>query len=376
MLLGAQKPIRIVCVREVQRSIKDSVHRLLSDQIELLGLGSFYEILQAEIRGKNGTEILFSGLSTQTSESIKSLEGADICWVEEAQAVSDKSWRVLIPTIRKEGSEIWVSFNPGTRYDAVWQRFVENPPKDAQVVEVSYKDNPWLPSVLKDEIEHLKATDYEDYLHVWEGQFKQMADHAIYAKQLLQAKQDGRICDVPIASGVLVDTFWDLGRNDHTAIWFMQSVGPQYRFIDYYEARLEDIDHYVRVIRQRDYLYGRHYLPHDVTAKILGMPKTRQQQLEDMGIRPIEVVPRTNDLNEGIERVRALFSQCWFDKTRCERGIDVLSNYVWRYDEDRDTHHKTPLHNWASNGADAFRMFAQGYSSPAPKLNPKQAAFI
>jgi len=376
LLQGAQQPLRILCAREVQKSIKDSVHKLLSDQVRMLGLESFYEVLQTEIRGRNGTEFIFSGLSTQTTESIKSFEGIDICWVEEAHAVSDKSWSILIPTIRKSGSEIWVSFNPDLKYDATYQRFVVNKPDGAIVVKVSWRDNPWVTQELLDEMEHLKATDYESYLHVWEGEFKSIAEAAIYGKQILKAREDKRVCVVPVESSVLVDTFWDLGRNDHTAIWFMQSVGPQYRFVDYYENRLQDLEHYARVLKQKDYLYGRHFLPHDVEARILGMNRSRKEQLEDMGIRPIEVVPRIESINEGIEMTRKMFGNCWFDEGRCERGLDALANYVWKFDADRDTHMKTPVHNWASNGADAFRQFAQGYSARSDKpIQPMQAAF-
>jgi phage terminase large subunit len=364
LILGAQRPLRALCTREVQKSIKDSVHKLLSDQIQSLGLGAHYEVLQTEIRGINGTELIFSGLSSQTAESIKSFEGIDVCWVEEAQKVSDASWKILIPTIRKSGSEIWISFNPDVEHNATYQRFVKHPPEGAIVRKVSWRDNPWFSKELRDEMEHLRATDYEDYLHVWEGEHKAIATGAIYGKQLLKAKEDGRITRLPIETACQVHTFWDLGRNDHTAIWFMQEVGPQKRFIDYYESRLQDLDHYIRVLKERDYLYGIHFLPHDVEAKFLGMKETRKQQLESAGIKPIEVVPRIQDLNEGIEQTRKFFASCWIDGERCKAGLAALSNYVWDYDDEHDAHKPRPVHNWASNGADAFRQAATGYTTP------------
>ena len=145
LIQASRKPLRILCTREVQKSIRDSVHKLLSDQIQALGLGTFYDVQQAVIRGENGSEFIFAGLSDQTAESVKSFEGVDIAWVEEAQAVSDRSWGILIPTIRKDGSEIWVSFNPELDTDPTWLRFVENPPPDAVSVPVNYHDNPWFP---------------------------------------------------------------------------------------------------------------------------------------------------------------------------------------------------------------------------------------
>lgn len=377
LTLGSQRPLRILCTREVQQSIRDSVHRLLSDQIAELGLSWFYGIEQATITGKNGTEFVFAGLSTQTAESIKSFEGIDICWVEEANAVSEFSWKILTPTIRKAGSEIWVSFNPDLEHDPAYQRFVINPPPGAVVVKVTYKDNPWLSKELRDEMEHQKTTDYQEYLHIWEGELKQIADSAIYGVQIMKAREDGRICKLPVASGVPVHTFWDLGKNDTNAIWFMQKVGAWYHLIDYYENRLQQLDHYVMELRKRNYLYGTCYLPHDGAHTYLGMPKSRKQQLEDMGIKPVEVVERIGELMDGIEMTRPLFASCRFDEEKTAQGISALSNYVWSFDHEHQVLSRKPLHNWASNGADAFRQIAQGFKTkterkPLPKLPTAQ----
>ena len=127
LVKGVRKPIRVLCAREYMTSIKDSVHKLLSDQIELIGLQSFYEVTQNSIKGQNGTEFAFVGLKNNIA-NVKSFEGIDICWVEEAQTVSKTSWNVLIPTIRKEESEIWISFNPELEADETYKRFVVSPP--------------------------------------------------------------------------------------------------------------------------------------------------------------------------------------------------------------------------------------------------------
>jgi len=300
------------------------------------------------------------GLKHNITE-IKSTEGVDICWVEEAEKVTDGSWRTLIPTIRKEGSEIWVSFNPNLITDATYQRFVLNPPAEAWVQKVSWRDNPWFPGVLKKERDELKARDYEEYLHVWEGELKTFAEGAIYRKQMERAKEQGRICSVPHNHSAEVHTFWDLGRDDDTAIWFMQQIGQEYHFIDYYSARFEDIPHYAKVIKSKDYNYGAHYMPHDVMAQSLGMKATRKKMFEEAGVRPVEVVQRVTDLMDGIAQTKQVFDQCWFDETKCDEGLRALSNYSRKYDEERDTYMERPIHNWASNGADAFRQFAQGY---------------
>ena len=357
LLQGLQRPLRIFCAREIQKSIRESVHQLLTDRIKHYGLP--YTITDTSIKGPNGTRFFFGGL-WRNPESIKSVEGADICWVEEAQAVSDESWRVLIPTIRKEGSEIWASFNPKLKSDPVYRRFVLNPPANALVKKVSWRDNPWMTSELMNEMEHLRATDTDEYQHVWEGELKQFADGAVYGKQMVSAAD--RITKVPIEPGVPVHTFWDLGRNDTTAIWFMQSIGLQYRFIDCYEHRLVDLDHYMRVLKDKDYMYGEHYLPHDVEVITLGSGnRSRKQILEEGGVKPIHVCPRIANINEGIEQTRKKLASCWFDADRCEKGLDALRNYQYVFDEKYDTFRQTPLHNWASNYADAFRQFGQEF---------------
>ncbi len=179
LIKAMERKCRILCTREVQRSIKDSVHRLLSDQIEALGLGSYFEILQTEIRGKNGSQILFAGLANTTAESIKSFEGCDICWVEEAQTVSDRSWEILIPTIRAKGSEIWVTFNPQETTDPTFQRFVVNQPPDATVQTLNFYDNPWFPEELRKEKDYLYSVDPETADHVWGGGVRKVSDAQI-----------------------------------------------------------------------------------------------------------------------------------------------------------------------------------------------------
>ena len=148
LVLGVKQPTRVLCAREFQNSISQSVHKLLSDQIIDLRLESFYEITQNTIRGQNGTEFAFVGLKNNVA-NIKSYEGVDICWVEEAQSVSKTSWNVLIPTIRKEQSEIWVTFNPELETDETYQRFVVSPPENCLSVKVNWQDNPWFPDTLK-----------------------------------------------------------------------------------------------------------------------------------------------------------------------------------------------------------------------------------
>ncbi|OQA30290.1 MAG: Phage terminase large subunit [Betaproteobacteria bacterium ADurb.Bin341] len=179
LLRGYDKPLRFLCARETQLSIADSVHKLLGEQIDFLGLAGFYEVQKSRIIGANGTEFLFKGIKHNPQE-IKSTEGIDICWVEEAQSVSENSWNILIPTIRKDGSEIWVTFNPGEETDPTYQRFVKQPPPGAIVRKVNFHDNPWFPDVLRAEMEYLRRVDYDAYLHVWEGEPRTISDAVIF----------------------------------------------------------------------------------------------------------------------------------------------------------------------------------------------------
>lgn len=204
LIMAYQRPLRVLCAREFQNSIQESVHRLLSEQIADLQLSDHYEILQSEIRGKNGSQFVFAGIKTDPSK-IKSAEGFDVCWVEEAEKTSDESWRVLIPTIRKQGSEIWVSFNPHLMTDATYQRFVVNTPPEAVVVQISWRDNKWFPEVLEKERRHLEATDPEAYLHVWEGQCLQVGDNQLIGMEqaYAAANRHYRITDYNFAPRVL-----------------------------------------------------------------------------------------------------------------------------------------------------------------------------
>ena len=371
MELGFANPLRVLCAREYQGSIQESVHRLLSNTSDRIGLDNFYEVQKSVIRSETGTEFIFEGLKNNPTK-IKSMEAIDIAWIEEAESISDRSWDLLIPTIRKEGSEIWVSFNPDDAEDPTYTRFVTPYLDEIEkngfyeddniyVCYVGYWDNPWLPSGLKKEMEICKATDTKKYNHIWLGLPDAQNEGAYFADLMGRAKDEGRICSIPVDPSVPIDTFWDLGRNDTTAIWFMQQVGKEYRFVDFYEMNGEGLAHYAKVLKERDYLYGKHYLPHDVEVTELTTNKSRKETLEGMGVRPLVTVKRISDINEGIEMTRQKIPMCWFDEKRCKEGIRALFKYHKQWDDKRQVFRSYPLHDWASNPADAFRQFAQGY---------------
>ena len=369
LLQGTMQPLRILCAREVQKSLRDSVHRLLTDRTQALGLGQFYEVLDNEIRGQNGTLFVFSGLASHTVESIKSFEGIDICWVEEAQSVSMRSLDVLIPTIRKAGSKIIFTFNPYLPSDPVWTRFVDKPSADCVSISINYVDNPFLSTELLAEAERQKAEDFEKYENIWLGKPKTIADGAIYKAELEAARSQQRICKVPYDANLPVFTGWDLGILDSTAIWFAQVYGREVRLIDYYEADGEPLSHYARIIAERGYNYtgGKNFLPHDVAARDLSSGVSRQQTLETLGLR-VTVGARLGP-EDRIEAARQLFSRIWIDETRCKRGIDCLQNYRRAFNDKLGEFKADPVHDWASHGADAFGELAlavQSMSNPRP----------
>lgn len=182
LLLALQNRFRILCAREFQQSIRDSVHRLLSDQIEALGLSGGFAIKQHEIISQTGSIFLFEGLRHNITK-VKSMEGIDICWCEEAEKISEESWDVLVPTIRKDGSQIWITFNPDMETDPTYQRFVKNPPPDTIVRKTTWRDNPWMPKELIREKDYLWRVDPERAAHVWDGECRSHSDaQVLYGK--------------------------------------------------------------------------------------------------------------------------------------------------------------------------------------------------
>lgn len=358
LTLGMQNKELILCTRELQISIQDSVHRLLASTIMNNGLADQYEVLQSTIRHRhNGSEFLFKGLKHNITE-IKGLQGVTKVWAEEAENISDRSWEVLIPTIRAPGSEIWISFNCKNRNDPTYERFVANAPPDAIVRKVSWRDNPFFPEVLRKEMERLKQTDFEGYSHIWEGEFDTRRSGAVYAKQIAKARESGRIGAVPYDPSCEVFHAWDLGYGDSTSIWFLQWVGRELRWIDYYENSGEQLDHYAQIIKSKPYNYMTRgcFLPHDGGhGNIRG--DSVAKQLTMLGIAN-QILARETDITPGIELLRQTIAFSCFDDKRCKDGLHALENYGYEWDEDRKVFKNKPRHDWASHASDSARYAA------------------
>ena len=361
LIQGWQERHRVGCFREVQKSIKDSVHKLLSDQIEVMGLSHHYTVLKSEIRGANGTEFLFAGLSDLTADSLKSFEGLTRAWVEEGHAVTRRSWDKLIPTIRAPGSEIWISLNPELATDETYVRFVKHPPPDAKVVQINWRDNPWFPDVLeKERQEFLRMVSVglrtqDEYDNIWEGLPLSTVPGAIYPNEVRQLEKDNRIRLVPIDPLLKVHTVWDLGWNDQTSIILVQRLGSEVRIVDYIEDTHRTLADYFADLKERRLNWGTDFLPHDGDAKNLQTGKSAREILQALG-RTVQVLPNM-DVESGIKATRLLFPRCYFDADRTQRLIECLRRY--RRQINQTTNEPMgPLHDEFSHGADAFRYLA------------------
>jgi phage terminase large subunit len=353
LLEGAEQPLAIGCFREVQKSIKDSVHQLLSNQVEALGLSKFYQILRDEIRGANGTSFRFAGLSAQTRDSIKSFEGLNRAWVEEAQSVSKRSWDILEPTIRAPGSEIIVSFNPDMDTDETYKRFVSNPSSEVVSAFVSWSDNPWRSQVLDAARERMQRESPDDYAHIYGGMCRPAVEGAIYFNEVSKLRQTGRLCNVPYDPMLKVHVVADLGFNDFMSLILVQRVASEIRIIRYIEDRQRYIPSYSQELKDLSLNYGTLYLPHDGKAKhITGA--SAQEQFEALGWK-VEIVEDIG-LEQGIRKTRELFGRFYVDKTNASELVNRLGRYRRRVNSEGQA--STPMHDDASHGADGVRYLS------------------
>lgn len=352
----------ILCAREFMNSLADSSFEEIKQAILANDvLAGFYDIGQNYIRTKDGRiNYAFAGLR-RNLDSLKGRGFIHICWIDEAETVSEMAWAKLIPTIREEDSEIWVSWNPESKQSATHKRFRENTPESAKIVEINWRDNKWFPSVLDEARKEDKVKRPDSYDWIWDGAFLTHHDGAYYNLELRDARDQGRIGVIPYDPRLPVVTAWDLGMGDSTAIVFAQYHGnAEVRIIDFYENSGVGLDHYARVLQDRGYRYDQHILPHDVRVRELGSGKSRYETLQSLGINPITIAPQLQ-VDDGIQAVRSMLPLCWFNAEKCDHLVEALRAYHREYDDQRMTWKGRPEHDWASHPADAFRYLAVGY---------------
>ncbi len=359
-----------VNVREIQKSIAQSSKKLIEAKIAQMGAGGF-KVFKDVIEAPGDGVIAFQGLQDHTAESIKSLEGFHRAWIEEAQSISVRSFSMLRPTIRAPGSQIWASWNPRRKTDAIDEFLRVNPPRDAIVVRANWQDNPWFPAELEAERQHDFEHYPDRYEHIWEGAYVQALEGAYYAKHLAAAKAEGRIGFVVADPLLQVRAVFDLGgagaNADAMAIWITQWVGREIRVLDYIEGSGQVLAYYVNTLRSKGYCNALCLLPHDGvnTNSITG--KRYEDHLRDAGFT-VEVIP-----NQGrgaammrIEAARRIFPQVWFNAATTESGREALGWYHEKKDETRNVG-LGPNHDWSSHGADAFGLLAVAYEEPRVK---------
>ena len=352
---------QILCAREYMNSLAESSFTEIEGAIRAYDwLENYYEIGERFIRSKDrNIEFTFSGLR-RNLDSIKSKSRILLCWIDEAETVSNEAYDKLIPTVREEESEIWISYNPESTQSATHQRFRATRPEQSRIAEINWRDNPYFPIVLEAERREDLQKRPETYDHIWEGGFLTYREGAYYAVEMAGAREEGRITTVPYDRNTGVVTAWDLGIDDSTAIWFAQFVGKEVRLIDYYEASGYALDHYAKVLSEKGYHYLTHILPHDVRVKELGTGKSRYEVLQSLGIRDIDICPMLS-IEDGIQQVRSAIPTAWFDKEKCERGVDALMSYRRDWDDVGKAWRGKPKHDWSSHGADAMRYLCVGY---------------
>lgn len=361
---------RGVCIREVQKDLNQSAKRLIEDKIASHGLSHLFDCQKAVTVTPGGGVIIYQGMQDHTADSVKSLEGFDVAWVEEAQTLSPRSLTLLRPTIRKPGSELWFSWNPRRKSDPVDVMLRgEEKPTGAVVVEANWSDNPWFPAELEQErLDDLRMKP-DHYEHIWQGGYEAITEGAYYAKSLTEAKAQGRIGEVMIDPLMSLRAFWDIGgtgaKADATAIWIAQFIGEKIKALAYYEAQGQDLATHINWLRQSGYGKAECYLPHDGASNEKVFDVSYESALRSAGFS-VRVVPNQGRgaAMQRVEAGRRWFPRIWFDKQACSAGLDAIGAYHERKDEKRGGVGLGPNHDWASHGADAFGLMCSVYEPP------------
>ena len=371
---------QILCCRQFMNSLADSsleeIKAAIRSEPWLL---EQFEIGEKFIRTKSGRiSYTFAGLDRNIA-SVKSRARILLCWVDEAEPVAEYSWQVLIPTLREEDSELWITWNPERKTSATHKRFREANDNRMKVVELNWRDNPWFPDIL-DRVRLKDQRERPDsYNHIWEGDFVTVVEGAYFAKHLTLAKAENRISRVSADPLMTLRLFVDIGgtgaKADSFVIWVAQFIGREIRILDYYEAQGQPLATHLNWCREKGYTpdKAQFWLPHDGCTQDKVFDVSYESALRDAGYS-VTVIP-----NQGkgaaaarIEAARRLFSAMWFNEDTTEAGRDALGWYHEKRDDTRGIG-LGPDHDWASHGADAFGLMCVAYEEPraAKKQDPR-----
>ncbi len=362
-----------VCIREVQKSLKDSAKRLIEAKLEEYRLGEAdgFKAFADRIQTPGDGVIIFQGMQDHTAESIKSLEGFKRAWVEEAQTLSTNSLRLLRPTIRAPGSELWFTWNPRLKTDPVDVMFrSKTPPTGAVVVKANWNDNPWFPAELEQERLDCLRDDPDQYDNIWDGGYVTIAEGAYFARHLADAKTQGRIGFVGEDPNLIVRLFADIGgtgaKSDNFVFWAAQFVGTEIRWVNHYEVQGQPVAAHLAWLRSQGYTpdKAKIWLPHDGDTQDKVFDVSYRSALEDSGYEVV-VVPNQGKgaASARIEEARRLFPRMRFDEAKTDAGRAALGWYHEKKDEARNIG-LGPEHDWASHSADAFGLGAIAFEEP------------
>lgn len=370
-----------VCVREVQKTLDQSVKRLLEQKIEKLNAGYYFEVQDAKIKSRNGSGLItFQGMQNHTADSIKSLESYNRAWVEEAQTLTQYSLDLLRPTIRVPESEILFTWNPRYKTDPVDKLFRKNPPPGSIVAQVNWRDNPWFPDVLRKEMEYDFRVDEDKAEHIWNGAYG-AGQGAILARYVNQAEREGRISDSVVydPDGGPVEISSDLGFRDTASWWYWQRKVGGYSLLHYEGESGWDADDWIPRIQhnltEMGCSLGKIWLPHDARAKTFQSKHSSVEKfLKAFGAGKVAIVPQTKKEHQ-ISAAREVIQRCEFNKTKCEAGLDGLMAWEFEWNEENNVFSREPLHNWASHPSDAFAYGCQMMKEHVPPKSEQEARF-
>lgn len=376
----------ILCGRQFMNSLDDSSLAEIKAAIRSEPwLDANFEVGEKFVKTKSGRiAYKFTGLD-QNIDSIKSKSRILLCWVEEAEPVTEEAWQKLIPTLREEDSELWLTWNPESKRSATHQRFrLSNDPR-YKIVEMNWRDNPWFPEILDRQRARDMLERPDTYDHIWEGDFKRIHEGAYFASALLTAEKAGRISGVSADPLLPVRAVADIGgtgaRADLFSFWIVQFVGREVRWLDHYTAQGQPMAVHVQWLRERGWGKAQIVLPHDGEKQDTVYDTSPEKFFRDAGF-DVVVVPNQGKgaANRRIEAARRLFPSMWFNKDTTEAGREALAAYHAKKDEKRGID-LGPEHDWASHDADAFGLgcvFYEGArpdsAAPIPAFRPRKVA--
>ena len=366
------KGLRSVCIREIQRTLKQSSMQLIADRLQAHKLGEKdgFKVYREVIQTPGDGLMLFQGMQDHTADSIKSLEGIDRAWVEEAQTLSSFSLKLLRPTIRKDNSELWFSWNPRHKRDPVDHMFRTKPPTDSVCVNANWNSNPWFNEVGEQERKDCLRDDPDEYDHVWDGGYETVNKGAYFARHIRDARSDGRIGNMAPDPLMTIRLFADIGgtgaKADAFTFWAAQFIGHEIRCINYYEVQGQDLGAHLAWLRENKYTPDRAqiWLPHDGATNDRIYDVSYESAFSQAGYK-VHVIPNQGKgaAKARIEAARRLFPQVWFDERKCKAGIDAISWYHEKLDETRQIG-LGPDHDWSSHGADSFGLMCVAHEPP------------